>query len=1353
FDRKLSVFQGAYDSEQLSLSLVSKIYYDSQQDATQGVGNGTVTHSERFDGEGSTRVTKMWFDYRDREIGQENPEAPHMSYAYDNLNRVVEQARWTAFSGSTPAEPDTASEDRSTYTQTLYNNRGMVYRTRTAIDPTQNTPEFLETNRWFDEEGLTIATWAPNGPATKMVYDALDRPSVVYQSDRFGDALPGAGSFADASSVADDHVISQVEYSYIPNGVRGAWSAELVTNRARLHDADESGGAEVAGVLDGTNSVATYMGYAYDDAGRSVVTLNYGTNTASFAAGTAAPTVPFDTTRATSSALISSIGFDEWGRVDEQFDPEDKKTKTVYDDLSRQVAVIESTVNIDGDDLLWDTPSANWLVIWPGGASADQDRVTTFTYDGNSNVIKRTAQLNTGDQQVTKYVYGTTPGSSGTPMDTLVGSSSLLSKVHYPNEGTGLADTSAEYTVAYAYNRLGELRGVTDQNGTIHEYTHDVLGRVTADTVTNFGTNIDTRVESITAAFDGHGRLLRVESLDSTPSVVNGVEFEYTPLHQVSKLHQNAFGVATSGEAIEYAYANAAPSAVGNNYTRLSAVRYPSQAGSATDSVQLDYTGVINNRISRLNGMDVPGWSPSADDLVRYTYLGMSTAVKVNYPSAVMGLDYTKASDVTDPTDSYPGFDQYGRVVWHAWVNDGFQAHPTNVNVPDRTPLLGRHYEYDVVSNRTRDWDGRPGAVPADRDWRYEYDTLDRLETAYRGQHTPGQANNWVASVDSQSWDLDMLGNWEGITTDLSGDGLFGSGDKTEGRTHNLANEILTRTGEPGSGPTLPGGNPTAEVMVPSYDAAGNLWKNSGGANSGMKYYHDAWNRLVRIERIASGPDFAILENEFNGLNWRIVRRMDTSNAAYDGIDEGRRYFFNHSWQMIEEHVDAEYGGTYARDYSSQQFWGARYIDDAVAKRIDRDDDGIWNELDVDNLHYLTDVMFSTRVLVNRSGFVQDRLDYTPYGVAMYRAGADVNGVGGVNVQDYFAYLNSANNNLAPGDAGYTPFADLNGDGVYDIGDQTEIVSGLTPVGNGLADGWLSDPTAYATRGTDNSIGYDGYMFDLAGGTYANANGLYMQRHRVYDPGMGRWLEREPNGEMDKSTLYGYVGQRPVFYIDPHGLNAVNPLDKSDCDTFKTAISIQRSTPSAGIGITVSASFEVAGELEYQRCKTCCGGGVSGVEHTLKVHASATGSITVTAGISIDFRMTDRLLVSGYLGIQGEGRATINLGGGEVSWTDCENSGLESSIILCGQGEIGFEARGGMMIDIRVGWFQYQTGAEAYARSNTPFGICLECNTSGCKILPDRSGFGSTSAYVGFNVCAFGGCWNREYYLGTFGGT
>jgi RHS repeat-associated protein len=58
---------------------------------------------------------------------------------------------------------------------------------------------------------------------------------------------------------------------------------------------------------------------------------------------------------------------------------------------------------------------------------------------------------------------------------------------------------------------------------------------------------------------------------------------------------------------------------------------------------------------------------------------------------------------------------------------------------------------------------------------------------------------------------------------------------------------------------------------------------------------------------------------------------------------------------------------------------------------------------------------------------------------------------------------------------------------------------------------------------------YAGYWWDAA-------LELYHVRHRVYDPRLGRWLQRDPLGYAAGSNLYSYVMNQPGRFVDPLGL-------------------------------------------------------------------------------------------------------------------------------------------------------------------------------------------------------------------------
>jgi RHS repeat-associated protein len=65
----------------------------------------------------------------------------------------------------------------------------------------------------------------------------------------------------------------------------------------------------------------------------------------------------------------------------------------------------------------------------------------------------------------------------------------------------------------------------------------------------------------------------------------------------------------------------------------------------------------------------------------------------------------------------------------------------------------------------------------------------------------------------------------------------------------------------------------------------------------------------------------------------------------------------------------------------------------------------------------------------------------------------------------------------------------------------------------------------------DVDMGYTGHF-------QHEASGLALTWFRAYDPKMGRWLSRDPIGEMAGLNLYAYVSNTPANFVDPHGLKA-----------------------------------------------------------------------------------------------------------------------------------------------------------------------------------------------------------------------
>ena len=94
------------------------------------------------------------------------------------------------------------------------------------------------------------------------------------------------------------------------------------------------------------------------------------------------------------------------------------------------------------------------------------------------------------------------------------------------NGSSGIIDC-----VEFQYNRQGEVIAKRDQNGTIHEYVYDDLGRLLHDRITTLAAGIDGGVRRISTVYDVVGNVRSVTSWNNATvgqgTVLNQVLYEY----------------------------------------------------------------------------------------------------------------------------------------------------------------------------------------------------------------------------------------------------------------------------------------------------------------------------------------------------------------------------------------------------------------------------------------------------------------------------------------------------------------------------------------------------------------------------------------------------------------------------------------------------------------------------------------------------------------------------------------------------------------------------------------------------------------------------------------------------------
>jgi YD repeat-containing protein len=178
----------------------------------------------------------------------------------------------------------------------------------------------------------------------------------------------------------------------------------------------------------------------------------------------------------------------------------------------------------------------------------------------------------------------------------------------------------------------------------------------------------------------------------------------------------------------------------------------------------------------------------------------------------------------------------------------------------------------------------------------YQYDDLNRLTSADRGELSTSPSLSISSSTFTQEWGLDGLGNFADFDEDSDGQNGF---DLQQDRSVNMANEVTDISEVQGQ----------SAWVTPAYDAAGNMkWGPKPGAETTkLHFLYDAWNRLVAVKADSGGePGTTLVTYEYDGLNRRIEKHV---TAAGGGAADVHCYF-NENWQVVEERTTS--GGTTA---------------------------------------------------------------------------------------------------------------------------------------------------------------------------------------------------------------------------------------------------------------------------------------------------------------------------------------------------------------------------------------------------------------------------------------------------------
>ncbi|RNC81191.1 MAG: hypothetical protein ED559_05160 [Phycisphaera sp.] len=1162
-DRPLSLDSGAVISGSPSTVRVADFYYDDPDTdavAEQGSGDGNLSWIVMHEDGSTTRSVRREYDFRNRLVAITNPDAPHVAIEYDNLSRVVAEELHSddAIIGGEFIPSTTTRGYRS---QTLYSQRGLPYRTEQFVDPTQTSPDLLTSDVWYDSRGLPIAMRSPSGPDSKFAYDAFGRLSNAYATDQVG------STYSAAESVSSDVVLEQVDYRY--DSTRGY--ADLITSFIRPHDATGTG------ALTSSGAIASYLAIGYDDASRPVRRVDYGTNQTEFGTGGSAPTwppsggtLPDYNTSGYGDTLIAAVEYTEFGSVGAFVDEEGRETTYTYDDLFRPVVVVENAKDASvsySTSLDRFTASGIAQLDLSSGTTDDHigtDRVTSMYYDGIGRVIRTVSHMgdSVGTETIQSTEYDYAARTTGNLLASDVNSNSVLSRIRFPLESTGVAVASGhssveDYSVEFAYNRLGELISSQDQNGSVHSYDRDAMGRVLENSVTQ-GVDVDDLVDALSYEYDDFGRLFKASSLDtaSGTTVLNEIAIKYDGLWRPTDFHQNVLGevyssptvLASDTESVEYTYTTAGGS---SSESRLASVTYPDLS-----VLSLTYAGAgsLDNKVDRVTTKTLTDAFPAYGNVFStHAYMGVGQSVTTDIVRPLIQLSRFKDLGGETTAGEYAALDRFGRLQSQLWITTypSFgQGTTSGDGIPSVPAIVAQTQTYDRVSNPLTRFDSRTGAAQAGRDMAFQYDGLNRLYGVTKG--TDANDNGSLATSEYDfglsEYAFDHLGNWTEFRQDLDLNGSFGSGEVEE-RTVNLINELEERETESGTPPFT---FITGENY--EYDDNGNLVSSTiKNGNTEIVYIYDAWNRLVKVNKETTttsqqGTTVTVTllgEYEYNALNHQTVRTADPEPNTAGDIEQ-RRYYYLLSWQLAEEHVDDSYdsGTGFVHERTGQFYYGDGGIDDACYRRIDANADGDYLDSTDSHWYLLRDIQGNVVAVVDETGALHERVHYNPWGQARHSWPGDFDGDGDVDATDG-GYYTALTLPVAITSTSYNADLDLDFDGDIDLNDQT--LFNTAGYKSALPAGSVSD-----RAGPDNPFGYASYL-------HRPETNLYLARHRHYDPIDGRWISRDPIGYLDGYNLYEYVSSSPNRYGDSYGLSKEgnNTGDSGSCAEAKERVQRQ----------------------------------------------------------------------------------------------------------------------------------------------------------------------------------------------------
>ena len=706
---------------------------------------------------------------------------------------------------------------------------------------------------------------------------------------------------------------------------------------------------------------------------------------------------------------------------------------------------------------------------------------------------------------------------------------------NHNNQGRVTAVSNAYgQVIGIGYDAVNRPVTITNADGVVVTRTYDLLNRVITNTwpdttaelfqYSSNGLIAYTNQDGQFTLFgrDGAGRLTAV-----TNNLLQTNQFTYDALDHLISL-TDGLGHNTSWQFNQFGL-------MVNKLNNL---------GASLLTNGFDANGQLTTRYMPATGITTYKWD-AAGNLTNLLYPSRTNTYTYDADNRLTGMADTNGADVLLSSFTYTGSGQLATET-SPWASDTItllysQGRRTNLNLTQPTGSWNQGYLYDAAW-RLQTLDSPAGSFG------YAYSAVNPASALFRTLSLPNAAtitnhydsmarldytallNYWGHPLDGYSYRNDSWGLRTNITRQL-------------GLTTNIVTASYDGIGELSSwtGKESSGANRQNEQLGYGFDSAGNLSSRTNGAmiqtftvNSLNQISNTTRSGAFTVTGATPAPAASVTVNgaaaQTNGdftfassnnslangtntvsiiarnmlgvsvTNVLIVNLPTSVNQQYDGNgnltnDGTRSLYFDGENQLTNVTVANQYQVLYLYDG-----FGLRRIRRAYTWQS-----GAWAL--TNEIHYIYD----------GNNVIQER-DTNNNVLVIYTRGQDL----------------SASLQGAGGVGGLLARTDANGTTYYHTDGSGNVTA--------LMDGNENMVARYEYDGFGRLIGKWGSMADanvyrFSSKEYDAVTGLYYFGGRYYDPVLQRFLNRDPIDELGGLNLYRFVGNNPVNFVDPYGLD------------------------------------------------------------------------------------------------------------------------------------------------------------------------------------------------------------------------